>query len=353
MRRRKPNLGERYSEAHSNPASGNPTDFGKDVVARAKTGSGKTLAYLLPMLQKLFTNSAPRKKVAPNAFILVPTRELCQQVYKVVSSLIELCRIQLKVVQLTTNMGASDLAALAGPPDILVTTPACIPKCLSASVLQSASINESLETPVLDEVEIHDLLLSYGYENDIKAFTSHIPRSCHCLLIPQGWDNPQNVQQFWISCGARDKLLYILALLKLELVQKKALIFTNTIDLSFRVKLFLEKAAVLNAELPQNSCLHILEEFNVGLFDYLIATDDSQTMEKEEATKESNGESRKSRKHVRQKLDSEFGVVRGINIKNVYTEIVQSSCGKIASHFPLNRNINVYVRAQTFTSPNI
>ncbi|KAJ7952712.1 DEAD-box ATP-dependent RNA helicase 16 [Quillaja saponaria] len=305
------------------------------------------------MLQKLFTNSAPRKKVAPNAFILVPTRELCQQVYKVVSSLIELCRIQLKVVQLTTNMGASDLAALAGPPDILVTTPACIPKCLSASVLQSASINESLETPVLDEVEIHDLLLSYGYENDIKAFTSHIPRSCHCLLIPQGWDNPQNVQQFWISCGARDKLLYILALLKLELVQKKALIFTNTIDLSFRVKLFLEKAAVLNAELPQNSCLHILEEFNVGLFDYLIATDDSQTMEKEEATKESNGESRKSRKHVRQKLDSEFGVVRGINIKNVYTEIVQSSCGKIASHFPLNRNINVYVRAQTFTSPNI
>lgn len=52
---------------------------GKDVVARAKTGSGKTLAYLLPMLQKLFSESGSRK-TAPNSFILVPTRELCQQV---------------------------------------------------------------------------------------------------------------------------------------------------------------------------------------------------------------------------------------------------------------------------------
>ncbi|CAM8998232.1 unnamed protein product [Rhodiola kirilowii] len=70
---------------------------GKDVVARAKTGSRKTFAYLLPVLQKLFSDSGPRNKLAPSAFILVPTRELCQQVYAEVSSLIELCRVQLKV----------------------------------------------------------------------------------------------------------------------------------------------------------------------------------------------------------------------------------------------------------------
>ncbi|KAL3813708.1 hypothetical protein ACJIZ3_014976 [Penstemon smallii] len=65
------------------------------------------------------------------------------------------------------------------------------------------------------------------------------------------------------SSYARDKLVYILALLKLELVQKKVLIFTNSIDMSFRLKLFFEqfgiKSAVLNAELPQNSRQHILE----------------------------------------------------------------------------------------------
>nr|KAJ0186427.1 hypothetical protein LSAT_V11C900469540 [Lactuca sativa] len=49
----------------------------------------------------------------------------------------------------------------------------------------------------------------------------------------------------------------------LDLVQKKVLIFTNTIDTSFRLKLYLEqfgiKSAMLNAELPVNSRLHILE----------------------------------------------------------------------------------------------
>ncbi|KAF5463224.1 hypothetical protein F2P56_019154 [Juglans regia] len=325
---------------------------GKDVVARAKTGSGKTFAYLLPLLQKLFTDNGSKNKLAPSAFILVPTRELCQQVFTEVSSLIELCRVQLKVVQLTSSMPVSDLrAALAGPPDILVSTPACIPKCLSAGLLLSASIDASLEILVLDEA---DLLLSYGYEDDIKTFTAHIPRRCQCLLMSATSSGdveklkklvlhnpfiltlpevgnikdeiiPKNVQQFWISCGSRDKLLHILALLKLELVQKKVLIFTNTIDMGYRSKLFLEKfgvkSAVLNSELPQNSRLHILEEFNAGLFDYLIATDDSETKQKEEVNGESNAETRKSRKHAKQKLDSEFGVVRGIDFKNVHTVI--------------------------------
>ncbi|XP_027366268.1 DEAD-box ATP-dependent RNA helicase 16 isoform X2 [Abrus precatorius] len=337
---------------------------GKDVVARAKTGSGKTFAYLLPLLQKLFTSNVDRKKLAPNAFILVPTRELSQQVYAEVLSLIELCRVQLKVVQLNSNMLANDLrAALAGPPDVLISTPACIAKCLSGGILRAASINGSLETLVLDEA---DLLLSYGYENDIKAFTPHVPRSCQCLLmsatssadvdklkklilhnpfiltLPEVGNHkdeviPKNVQQFWISCPGSDKLLYILAVLKLELVQKKVLIFTNTIDASFRLKLFLEKfgvrSAVLNPELPQNSRLHIIEEFNAGLFDYLIATDVSQSMEKDEAPKESNVGSRKSRKHAKTKIDSEFGVVRGIDFKNVFTvinfEMPQSVAGYV------------------------
>lgn len=46
-------------------------------------------------------------------------------------------------------------AALAGSPDILVSTPGCIRKCLTSGVLQPASLNESLEILVLDEVRIN------------------------------------------------------------------------------------------------------------------------------------------------------------------------------------------------------
>ncbi|XP_042490530.1 DEAD-box ATP-dependent RNA helicase 16-like [Macadamia integrifolia] len=324
---------------------------GKDVVARAKTGSGKTFAYLLPLLQKLFLNVGS-PKTAPSALVLVPTRELCHQVYSEVLSLIEACRVQLKVVQLTSGMPISDLrAALSGPPDVLVSTPACISTCMSGDVLQPKSLQDSLSILVMDEA---DLLLSYGYEDDLKALTPHIPRRCQSLLmsatssadveklkklvlhnpfiltLPEVGDTkddiiPKNVQQFWISCSARDKLLHILALLKLELVQKKVLIFVNTIDMAFRLRLFLEqfgiRSAVLNGELPQNSRLHILEEFNAGLFDYLIATDGSQIKEKEEVKLDNQVSLRKSKKHLKQKLDSEFGVVRGIDFKNVYTVI--------------------------------
>ncbi|GAB4846851.1 DEAD-box ATP-dependent RNA helicase 16 [Ancistrocladus abbreviatus] len=336
---------------------------GKDVVARAKTGSGKTFAYLLPLLQRLFSDSASKNKLCPAAFVLVPTRELCQQVYAEVMSLIELCRVQLKVVQLSSAMSASDLrTALSGPPDVLVSTPACIQTCLSTGVLQPKFIQASLSMLVLDEA---DLLLSYGYEGDLKAFTAHVPTRCQCLLmsatssadveklkklvlhnpyiltLPEIGDSkdeiiPKNVQQFWISCSARDKFVYILALLKLELVQRKVLVFTSTIDMGFRLRLFLEqfgiKSSILNAELPQNSRLHILEEFNAGLFDYLIATDDNQPKGKEHENGE-NTEGKKSRKHAKQKLDAEFGVVRGIDFKNVHTvinfEMPQSAAGYV------------------------
>jgi len=60
-------------------------------------------------------------------------------------------------------------------------------------------------------------------------------------------------------------------------LQGKGLIFVNDVNKCYKLKLFLQQfyisAAVLNAELPANSRMHILEEYNRGVFDYLIATD--------------------------------------------------------------------------------
>uniref|UniRef100_A0ACD6A789 Uncharacterized protein n=1 Tax=Avena sativa TaxID=4498 RepID=A0ACD6A789_AVESA len=327
---------------------------GKDVVAKAKTGSGKTFAYLLPLLQELLKLSSEGRvrKSAPNALILVPTRELCQQVYNEASSLLQLCTSKLKIVQVNASMSDKDIKlALSGPPNILVTTPACVATCISKGIVQGSSIKESLSMMVLDEA---DLLLSYRCEDDLKALVPHIPRGCQSILmsatsspdidkltklllhnpfiltlteVGNAKDDviPKNVQQFWISCSDKDKMLYILALLKLELIQKKVLIFVNSIDMAFRLRLFLEKfgirSAVLNAELPQNSRLHIIEAFNARLFDYLIATDDNKTKEAKQTNKENRKDSRVSRKHTQQTLDAEFGVVRGIDFKNVFTVV--------------------------------
>ncbi|KNA11896.1 hypothetical protein SOVF_130680 [Spinacia oleracea] len=337
---------------------------GKDVVARAKTGSGKTFAYLLPMLQKLLLDSGSNKRLAPSSFILVPTRELCHQVYSEVTSIIELCKAQLKAVQLIRGMTAAQMKqTMSGPPDILVSTPACVLTCLKAGILQPKAIQDSLSMLVLDEA---DLLLNYGHGDDLRSLTAHVPKRCQCLLmsatpsadveklkklilhnpyiltLPEVGGNkdeliPNNVNQSWVSCKSdHDKFIYILALLKYEFVAKKMLIFTNTIDMGFRLKLFLEKfafrSAVLNAELPQNSRLHMIEEFNAGLFDYLIATDIGQTgKDQEDSVKKPEGKN--SRKRKKPKLDAEFGVVRGIDFKNVLTvinfEVPQTASGYV------------------------
>ena len=53
---------------------------GKDITARASTGSGKTLAYLLPALQRILSQPQPQQRAGWQALVLVPTRELCEQV---------------------------------------------------------------------------------------------------------------------------------------------------------------------------------------------------------------------------------------------------------------------------------
>ncbi|WZY74824.1 hypothetical protein YC2023_021208 [Brassica napus] len=71
--------------------------------------------------------------------------------------------------------------------------------------------------------------------SDVEKLKKLILHNPVVLTLQEGSDKeepvPSNVQQFWISCSTQDKLLHILALLKLEVVQKKVLIFINTIDM--------------------------------------------------------------------------------------------------------------------------
>ena len=50
----------------------------KDLIALAETGSGKTLSYLLPLLQ--LSLGKPRRH--PSSLILVPTKELADQIHE-------------------------------------------------------------------------------------------------------------------------------------------------------------------------------------------------------------------------------------------------------------------------------
>lgn len=98
------------------------------------------------------------------------------------------------------------------------------------------------------------------------------------LDLKDGDLHRQNLSQYFVYLSEEDKFLLIYVLLKLKLIRGKSIIFLNSIDRGFRLKLFLEqfglKSCLLNSELPANSRFHIVQEFNKGVYDYIIATDE-------------------------------------------------------------------------------
>ena len=138
---------------------------------------------------------------------------------------------------------------------------------------------------------------------------------------PAGGGGQGNLAQFYLSLpSARDKYLVLYVFLKLGLLKGKGLFFVNGIDAGYRLKLFLEqfhiRSAVLNSELPLKSRLNIIEHFNVGNFDYLIATDDA-AKRREGGEDGDERERRDGNKKRKRQKDGEYGASRGLDFRNV------------------------------------
>lgn len=144
-------------------------------------------------------------------------------------------------------------------------------------------------------------------------------------------------------CAEDEKFLLGYVIFKLQLVKGKCIIFVADVDRCYRLKLFFEqfgiRSTILNSELPVNSRIHVVEEFNRNVYDILIASDENEVIGDEdepqtEATKEANEEQAKEeeakeakdgetepkrpkKKRRTIKRDKEYGVSRGIDFKNV------------------------------------
>jgi ATP-dependent RNA helicase DDX56/DBP9 len=109
---------------------------------------------------------------------------------------------------------------------------------------------------------------------------------------------------------------------------RKSLIFVNTIEKCYKLKLFLEqfgiRSCALNAELPVKSRHHIVQEFNRGKYNFIIATDessDSAVYNDLDSDQEQPDKQESQKKDKKVKKDDEYGVSRGIDFKNVQAVI--------------------------------
>ena len=309
----------------------------RDILARARTGSGKTLAYGLPVIQKILAEKQdiPRSSTAyanTRALVLVPSRELAEQATRQLSAILTYCRDVVQVANIARSVKASvQKLLLSEKPDIVVATPSRALACLQSGDLV---IRDSLQSLVIDET---DLVLSYGYDADVKAILHEgfLSRTHQTFLMSATLDDDTNalrglmlkdpvvlrlehdpttaanLTQYYVYTSEQDKFLLVYVILKLRLIRGKCLLFVNDIDRCYRLKLFLEqfglRTCVLNEELPVNSRFHIVEEFNKGKYDYIIATDVNAAELDPTPAKSSSSASSKSQR------SKEFSVSRGID----------------------------------------
>ncbi|PWY97698.1 DEAD-domain-containing protein [Testicularia cyperi] len=278
---------------------------GKDVLARARTGSGKTLAYALPILQKIIHAKSTVSSSDPayqqtRALVLVPTRELAEQVFLHISAVNTYTRDDVKIANVARDSNDKvQKLLLSEKPDIVIATPS---KALAYLQNGALDLRNSLESLAIDEA---DLILSYGHDANTRSLLSgnflpsHFQTFLMSATMTQDVDklkglllrNPvilklseeddadaSNLTQFYTRATEDEKFLLVYVILKLKLIRGKAILFVNEVERGYRLKLFLEKfglrACVLNAELPINSRYSIVEEFNKGRFDYIVATDE-------------------------------------------------------------------------------
>jgi len=144
---------------------------GRSVVGVAETGSGKTIAYALPILHRLKTLELQGKPVTvygePRAIVVVPTRELGEQVAKAFKPFTHTTRLRVRSLLGGTTMEQAK-RSLQGPFEVLVATPGRLIKMMEAGLVTLGDVR----TLVLDEA---DQMLDHGFLPDVRRIVKDCP----------------------------------------------------------------------------------------------------------------------------------------------------------------------------------
>ena len=259
---------------------------GRDVCGKAKTGSGKTLAFGLPIIERVETAEPKR----PRALVLVPTRELAQQVHDELKPLGEARGVRVVAVFGGARMEAQtrDLAEGA---EIVVATPGRLIDLLERKAASLAA----LDMVVVDEA---DRMADMGFLPQVEWLLRHVEGRHQTLLFSATLDGVvdtliQRYQHDPVMHEVESKQLTVeemthrfLLVHEMDKVRvaaaiarhaNRTIMFTNTKRAADRVAESLRKegveAAAIHGDLRQRDREKALARFAEGDLHVLVATD--------------------------------------------------------------------------------
>ncbi|MGE8208082.1 MAG: ATP-dependent RNA helicase RhlB [Stenotrophomonas rhizophila] len=270
---------------------------GGDVAGQAQTGTGKTLAFLVAVVNRLLTRPAlaDRKPEDPRALILAPTRELAIQIHK-------------DAVKFGSDLGLRFALVYGGVDydkqreilqqgvDVIIATPGRLIDYVKQHKVVSL---HACEICVLDEA---DRMFDLGFIKDIRFLLRRMPeRSTRQTLLfsatlshrvlelaYEHMNEPQKlvvesesitaarVRQRIYFPADEEKIPLLLGLLSRS-EGARTMVFVNTKVFVERVARSLEKAGyrvgVLSGDVPQKKRESLLNRFQKGQLEILVATD--------------------------------------------------------------------------------
>ncbi len=261
---------------------------GQDLLGQSQTGSGKTLAFALPILQKLELNLR-----LPQALILCPTRELCDQVVR------EIRRFgkQLSGLQVLALIGGMPSApqrqTLEQGVHVIVGTPGRVLDFLANGNIPL----EDLKTLVLDEA---DRMLDEGFADEMDAILKALPKNRQTVffsatlsesiqsLSHKHQKNPQSISvvseaeaaldiEQYVYNAENDQKIEMLIRILQQHYSPCTLIFCRTkasvAEILERLQKMKVSCAALHGDLEQSDRDRVMALFRNGSLRILIATD--------------------------------------------------------------------------------
>jgi ATP-dependent RNA helicase RhlE len=265
---------------------------GRDILGCAPTGTGKTAAFMLPILTHLMNNSEQTRPGYPRVLVLLPTRELAQQVTDFV-------RLYASSTQITATAiygGVSynnQIRDLKTGVDIVVATPGRL-----LDHMDQRTINLSkVEILVLDEA---DRMYDMGFIKDVRAIASCVSKKRQTLLfsatmpyeirklISELLSSPVFVEvgsptkptdlvaQHFFSVSPTSKMDLLVTMLRNEEIDT-TLVFSRTRHGADRICKRLQREGIsssaIHSDRSQSQRQRTLDGFKRRAFQVLVATD--------------------------------------------------------------------------------
>merc|ERR1711902_386252 len=265
-----------------------PCIKGMDVIAQAQSGTGKTATFSIAVLQKIDTGLRETQ-----ALMGAPTRELAQQIQKVVMSLGDYMGAQCHACIGGTSV-RGDMSKLDAGQHIVVGTPGRVFDMISRKVLRVNDIkqfvldeaDEMLSRGFKDQIydvfrnlnqEIQVILLSATMPAEVLEVTTRFMREPVRILVKKEELTLEGIRQFYISVEREEWKLDTLCDLYETLTITQAVIFCNT---RRKVDWLTEKmhqrdftVSSMHGDMDQSERDVIMKEFRTGSSRVLITTD--------------------------------------------------------------------------------